>query len=158
MKPYTKPLIESENEDIVGAVEVVNHAMPTGSPGHQIDTERVYATTALDEERFMRDELEVILAEPSTENEQDFVDVNVNGDRIIALRNGEPVKLKRYHVAVLAQAKQSRIRQKRVNNADGSMGYVEENVLSLTYPFSVMSDPNPKKGAPWLKQILKNPV
>jgi hypothetical protein len=38
------------------------------------------------------------------------------------------------------------------------MGFQEENVLSLTYPFSVVTDPNPKQGAAWLRQMLANPV
>jgi hypothetical protein len=43
-------------------------------------------------------------------------------------------------------------------NPDGSMGFVEENVLSLTYPFSVTHDPRGKQGGDWLKKLLSNPV
>ena len=68
------------------------------------------------------------------------------------------MKLRRYHVAVLAQAKQSRVRQKKVVNSDGSMGYIEESVLALTYPFQVLHDPNPKVGAPWLRKMLQAPI
>jgi hypothetical protein len=31
-------------------------------------------------------------------------------------------------------------------------------VLSLTYPFQVMHDPNPKQGVPWLKKMLQQPA
>jgi len=30
--------------------------------------------------------------------------------------------------------------------------------LSLTYPFSVFFDPNPKQGTPWLRQLLQQPA
>jgi hypothetical protein len=50
------------------------------------------------------------------------------------------------------------VRQRKVVSPDGSMGFQEENVLSLTYPFQIMHDPNPKQGVPWLKQLLKNPI
>jgi hypothetical protein len=142
-------------------VEIVNKVQPAAevSKGaHEIDTDRVISTAALDEEAFMRDELEVILMEPSNENDAQFCEVNVNGDYRLLMRNGEPQKLRRYHVAVLAQAKQSRVRQKKIVNQDGSMGFQEDNVLSLTYPFQISHDPNPKHGAPWLRKMLANPV
>lgn len=142
-------------------VEIVNRVQPAAEAvrgGHEIDTDRVLRTDQLDEEAFMRDEMEIILMEPGNENEAQFCEVNVNGDYRLLMRNGEPQKLRRYHVAVLAQAKQSRVRQKKIVNPDGSMGFQEENVLSLTYPFSVFNDPNPKQGAPWLRKMLSNPV
>lgn len=142
-------------------VEIVNKVQPAVEAtkgGHEIDTDRVISTDQLDQEAFMRDEMEIILMEPGNENDAQFCEVNVNGDYKLLLRNGEPQKLRRYHVAVLAQAKQSRVRQKKIMNPDGSMGFQEESVLSLTYPFSVCSEPNPKQGAPWLRQMLANPV
>lgn len=151
-----KKTIESHNVDIVGQVSDAKEAL--GTSGHTIDTDRVISTEQLDSASFMRDEMEIILMEPNNENEAQFCEVNVNGDYRLLLRNGEPQKLRRYHVAVLAQAKQSRVRQKKIVQPDGSMGFQEENVLSLTYPFSVLHDPNPKQGAPWLRQMLANPV
>ena len=145
------------SEDVKIENEVTDAAEATKG-GHEIDTERVIRADQLDNEAFMRDEMEIILMEPNNENEAQFCEVNVNGDYRLLLRNGEPQKLRRYHVAVLAQAKQSRVRQKKIVAPDGSMGFQEENVLSLTYPFSVLHDPNPKQGAPWLRQMLANPV
>lgn len=126
--------------------------------GIEIDTDRVISTDAVDQESFMRDEMEIILMEPNNENDPQFCEVNVNGDYRLLFRNGEPQRVRRYHVAVLANAKQSRVRQKKIVAPDGSMGFQEDNVLSLTYPFSVLSDPNPKKGTPWLRQLLQQPV
>lgn len=147
--------VSSEDVDIVGKVTDAKEASSAG--GIEIDTDRVISTDALDQEAFMRDELEVFFQEPNNENEASFVEVNVNGDYRMIIR-GNTATLRRYHVAVLAQAKQSRVRQKKIVAPDGSMGFQEENVLALTYPFQVMNDPNPKQGVPWLKKLLSNPV
>lgn len=147
--------ISSEDVPIFGQVTPASEASKPG--GIEIDTDRVLRTDAIDEEAFMRDELEIYFNEPGNEHEPGFVEVNVNGDYRMAVR-GDTVKLRRYHVAVLANAKQSRVRQRKLVNPDGSMGFQEENVLSLTYPFQVMHDPNPKQGVPWLKKLLSQPV
>lgn len=147
--------VASEDVDIVNAVTPAEEASKAG--GIEIDTDRVIRADQLDQEAFMRDELEVFFNEPGNENEASFVEVNVNGDYRMVVR-GETAKLRRYHVAVLANAKQSRVRQKKIVNQDGSMGFQEENVLSLTYPFQVMHDPNPKQGGPWLRKLLAQPV
>lgn len=151
-----KRTIASQDVDIVNAVQPAAEASAPG--GIEIDTDRVIRTEQIDEEVFMRDEMEIMLNEPNNENEAQFCEVNVNGDYRLLMRNGEPQKLRRYHVAVLAQAKQSRVRQRKFVNPDGSMGFQEDNVLALSYPFSVLHDPNPKQGAPWLRKMLSNPV
>lgn len=148
--------VSSEDVEIVNRVTDAKEASSAG--GVEIDTDRIISTDALDQEAFMRDEMEIILMEPGNENDPQFCEVNVNGDYKLLMRNGDPQRVRRYHVAVLAQAKQSRVRQKKIVNPDGSMGFQEENVLSLTYPFSVSHDPNPKQGAPWLRKMLSNPV
>lgn len=147
--------IESETIAINNATQSLAEA--SNGKGIELDTEPVYSTEKLDTEKFLREELDVIFNEPGNENDPGFVEVNVNGDYRLALRNGEPFKLRRYHVAVIAQAKQSRVRQTKIVNPDGSMGFREDVVLSLTYPFSVVHDPNPKQGGPWLRQLLANP-
>lgn len=150
-----KSTVSSDDIPIFGQVTPASEATKPG--GIEIDTDRVLRTDALDEEAFMRDELDVMFSEPGGEHEPAFVEVNVNGDYRMAVR-GDTVKLRRYHVAVIANAKQSRVRQRKIVNPDGSMGFQEENVLSLTYPFQVVHDPNPRLGAPWLKKLLQQPV
>ena len=147
-----------DSTDVKIEKQVTPAAEASAPGGHEIDSDRVIRTEQLDEEAFMRDELEIILMEPGNEHEPQFAEVNVNGDYRLLMRNGDIQKVRRYHVAVLAQAKQSRVRQKKIVNPDGSMGFQEENVLSLVYPFQVSHDPNPKVGAPWLRKMLSNPV
>lgn len=150
-----KSLDSNETDMINGGVETVEAAR--SGKGIEIDTDRVISTDAIDQEAFMRDELEVFFNEPQNENDAAFVEVNVNGDYRMVVR-GNTATLRRYHVAVLANAKQSRVRQRKIVAPDGSMGFQEENILSLTYPFQVMNDPNPKMGIPWLKKLLQQPA
>lgn len=150
-----KSTVSSEDIPIFGQVTPASEATKPG--GVEIDTDRVLRTDALDEEAFMRDELEVFFNEPGNEHEPSVVEVNVNGDYRMAVR-GDTTKMRRYHIAVIASAKQSRVRQKKIVNSDGSMGFQEENVLSLSYPFQVTHDPNPKLGVAWLKKLLQQPV
>ena len=148
---------DSQEVDMVnGGIESIADAK--SGQGIAIDTDRIISTDAIDHEAFMREEMEITLMEPGNEHDPQFCEINVNGDYRLLMRNGEPQRLRRYHVAVLAQAKQSRVRQRKIVQPDGSMGFQEENVLSLTYPFSVFHDPNPKLGTPWLRKMLTNPV
>ena len=147
--------VASEDVDIINKVTPAAEASAPG--GIEIDTDRVIRTDQLDAEAFMRDELEVFFNEANNESDPGIVEVNVNGDYRMVVR-GETAKLRRYHIAVLANAKQSRVRQRKIISPDGSMGFQEENVLSLTYPFQVTHDPNPKMGVPWLKKLLAQPV
>lgn len=116
----------------------------------------VPSKATFDMEKFMAEKVEVILAEPMSEMEPTFAELQVNGDYVCVPRDGMPHTIKRYHLEVLARAKQSRVRQKKVVNPDGSMGYQEESVLALTYPYQLIRDDNPH-GRSWLKSVARNP-
>jgi hypothetical protein len=161
-----KPTVDSSNVDISNAVQGVNHGLSQGGQdtplerdrkGIEIDTDLVVSTDQLDRERFMQDVLEIHLAEPASESDAGFAEVTVNGKYMLFVR-GNTHQAPRTHVAVLAQAKAMRITQKKVVNADGSMGYEERAQLHLMYPFQVLHDPNPRLGSPWLKKLLQNPA
>lgn len=158
-----KPGIDSESVDIANAVETGTAETTTmrgealGTKGAiEIDTTRV-TTDQLDHEHFMRDEVEILVQESQNENDPGFVEVNVNGDYKL-IHRGHPCVVRRYHVAALARAKQSRVKQDKIVNPDGSMGFREVNVIGLTYPFQVMHDPRPSKGGPWLRALLQTPA
>jgi hypothetical protein len=118
-----------------------------------IETDPIYSMDQLDEEAFMRQEIEIHFHDAPTEDDQQFVDVAVNGDRRVFPR-GATVKLPRCHVAALCDAKQARLVQKKIVGNDGSMGYEERMVTQLSYPFSTVFDPAGKRGAEWLKKKL----
>ena len=129
---------------------------PITMPQAEISTDKIYGSADLDREKFMSEVLEVQLQEAGSEDENQYAEINVNGDYRI-IRRGDIGMLKRYHVAVLAQAKEQRLQQKKVVAADGSMAYEERLVSRQTYPFSVIHDPSGRKGTDWLRQQLQNP-
>lgn len=149
--------INSEDTDIVGGEREfkVGDVAGRGLDMPEIDNEIVVGGD-IDKERFHNDVLTVQFAPRSNENEPLFAEVNVNGKRVVA-RRGDTVQMKRFQVAVLAQSKIARVEQQRVTGPDGNPQYVEREIFSQTYPFSVIDDPDPR-GRAWLKQQLANPV
>ncbi len=109
-------------------------------------------------EAFMAQELEIVLSEPANENEAQYAEVNVNNsDYRLLPRNGQPVKVRRYHVEVLCNAKPQRVVQKRHADPSGELGYSETMRHSFAYPFTVTYDPAGQKGVEWLKRRLAAP-
>lgn len=149
--------INSEDTDIVGGEREfkVGDVAGRGLDMPEIDNEIVVGGD-IDKERFNNDVLTVQFAPRSNENEPLFAEVNVNGKRVVA-RRGDTVQMKRFQVAVLAQSKIARVEQQRVTGPDGNPQYVEREIFSQTYPFSVIDDQDPR-GRAWLKQQLANPV
>ena len=58
--------------------------------------------------------------------------MTVNGIYSCLPRDGNPVNVKRYVVAALANAKSMRVVQKKVVNDDGSMGFKEAAQLGFS--------------------------
>jgi hypothetical protein len=110
-----------------------------------------------EQEKFMREPVEIHVHEAPDENAPQFVEVTVNGDYRL-LHRGATAIVPRSHVGVLCDAKEGRLEQQKVTNNDGSMGYKERVVTKLTYPFSVIHDPSGAKGAAWLRQKLNSPA
>lgn len=122
--------------------------------GMEVEQARMPTPTELSHEQFMAQELLVHLLDAGDEEENQFVEVTVNGDYRCG-RRGDEITLRRSHVEVLAQAKELRLKQVKIVNADGSMGYEERMVSRLTYPFSIMHDPAGKRGSEWLRMHMK---
>lgn len=109
--------------------------------------------TSVEHEKFMAQMLDVYLHDPVGEHENSHAFVGVNGEQMW-LKRGAQYKLKRSHVSVLANAKSGRVMQDKGHDADGAERYINREVLSLMYPFSVINDPHPKGGA-WLRETMK---
>jgi len=123
-----------------------------------IDTDKITSMDQIEYEKFMHDQLEVEFADPANENEAQFAEVTVNGQRLVWRRDAEQlVTMPRKHVEVLAHAKVSRVEQKKTTLPDGSQGYAERVVTKLMYPFSVVNDPS-RRGRDWLKQQIAMPA
>lgn len=123
--------------------------------GIENDVHTSLAKAALENEKFMAERIEIQLADPGDENEHQFAEITVNGERV-CIRRGDSATIKRSHLAVLAQAKVQRVVQTKVTAPDGSMGYEEKFVLRPVYPFQVMHDPSGKVGNTWLRTLLQN--
>ena len=117
--------------------------------------ERMPTPTELSYEQFMAQDMELQTMDAGSDEENQFVEVTVNGDYRMC-RRGETLLCKRYHVAVLANAKELRLQQKKIVNVDGSMGYEDRMTSRQTYPFSVIHDPAGRKGVEWLRSQLQN--
>ena len=121
-----------------------------------IDVVGKVSSDALEQERFMAEMLEIQLAEASSEEENQYAEITVNSSYRM-LRRGDAGMFPRSHVAILAQAKEMRLKQTKVVAADGSMAYEERLISRQTYPFTVIHDPSGRKGSDWLRAMLKNP-
>lgn len=155
-----KGMLDASETQIVNPEVKVNiqKALASGAvpfEAVEISTDKVYSPDDLSMEQFMAQELEIHMMEPANEDEPQFAEVTVNGQYRL-LHRGMTHMVKRSHVAVLAQAKDMRLQQKRVVNMDGSMGFEEKMVTRQVYPFSIVSDPSGRRGADWIKQQLNN--
>lgn len=151
-----KKHIDATDESIENRVQEFSVADILLNGVKPIETASVDALSndRLDRERFMAETLEVHLHEPTNESENTHAYVGVNGDAMWLVRGGTYM-LKRYHVALLATAKAGRVKQSKVIAPDGSQSYIDTEVTSLAYPFTVIADPNPRGGA-WLRETLKS--
>lgn len=108
------------------------------------------------DEKFMHEEITIVVQPTTDPNAAPYVLLNVNGDRMVVHRN-IPTKVKRKHVEVLARMKETRWVQ---NVPDGYIGQIDMGSLrghtGLAYPFTVLEDKNPKGGA-WLANVLAEP-
>ena len=122
-----------------------------------MDTEARVDPKVFDIERFMAEELEVIMHDPASEVEPEYVEIRVNGDYVCAKRDSQfPVKMRRYHVAILAQAKTASLKQKRHTDSEGFQGYQETVGLRQSYPFTVTHDPSGSRGTAWLRPLISS--
>jgi len=70
---------------------------------------------------------------------------------------GIPQQVKRKYLAILASCKEHGISTPEYAAPDGSRAMGIRRTSSLKYPFSVISDPNPR-GAAWLRDLLRSPT
>lgn len=145
--------IDGGEERVLQAPERVEMALE--NQAIVLDTESRLGKSELDMELFMAEELEVVLHDPANETEPEVVELRVNGHYVAAKRDStQPVKMRRYHVAVLAQSKTARLVQESRTDPDGFKGYREKVALRLSYPFSVQHDPSGARGRAWLKNLV----
>jgi len=105
---------------------------------------------------FNEDFVEVMVHESTDENAENPVFTSCNGVPQYFLR-GEVQTVRRKYLAILACCKEHNMKTPQYTAPDGSRAVGISRTSSLKYPFSVISDPNPR-GAAWLKALLHSPT
>ena len=105
---------------------------------------------------FNEEFVEVMLHESTDENAENPVYTACNGVSQYFYR-GVPQKVRRKFVAILASCKEHSVSTPEYTAGDGSRAMGIRRTSSLKYPFSIISDPNPR-GAAWLKALLQSPT
>lgn len=105
---------------------------------------------------FNEEFVEVMLHESTDENAENPVFTSCNGVPQYFFR-GQPQRVRRKYVAILASCKEHSVSTPEYTAGDGSRAMGIKRTSSLKYPFSIISDPNPR-GAAWLKSLLQAPT
>ncbi len=101
---------------------------------------------------FNEEVIQIMVHESTDKNSSPLVDVYNNGIPQRFIR-GQVQAVKRKYVEVLARAKPVGIRTSTAESGDGEIYNRIAKTSALAYPFSIVSDPNPK-GPAWIKKIL----
>lgn len=102
----------------------------------------------MDELAFMEEELIITVAETDDQNAENPVSLGCNGVFKYIFR-GQPTKLKRKFVDCLI-VKSGRITTPKVKNGAGEDAFAIKQTSAHKYPFSVLVEPNQKRGQEWL--------
>lgn len=103
---------------------------------------------------FNEEFVEVMLHESTDDNAENPVFTACNGVSQYFYR-GQPQSVRRKFVAILASCKEHSVSTPEYTAQDGSRAMGIRRTSSLKYPFSIISDPNPR-GAAWLKGLLQS--
>ena len=103
---------------------------------------------------FNEELVEVMVHESTDTNAENPIFTGCNGVSQYFFR-GEPQTVKRKFVAILASAKEHNLTTPEYTQADGARAVSIKRTSSLKYPFSIISDPNPR-GGEWLKALLRS--
>ena len=106
----------------------------------------------LELEKFMNEELEILVYEPYEEGQEQIVQLAVNGVNQFVPR-GIPTRVKRKYVEVLARSRKVTVTANGYKDPRGEAKNTVHFAQGLNYPFQVLSDQNPN-GPAWLKKIL----
>lgn len=108
-------------------------------------------SNAINEEAFMNEFVVVEVAETTNENEPNSIILSVNGLTQPVFR-GQPTRMRRMFVEVLARCKESKYNQHTLNPNEPDRIELRQRT-ALAYPFQVVEDNNPK-GRAWLRAVL----
>jgi len=102
---------------------------------------------------FNEEMVEVMLHESTDPNAENPVFTSCNGRTQFFFR-GQVQQVRRKYIGILATVKEHNMSTPNYTAQDGSRAMGIKRTSSLKYPFSVISDTNPR-GAAWLKALLQ---
>lgn len=119
----------------------------------EIEVATAIDTSHADELRMMEEQVEILVHESTDQNSTPFVEVWNNGTVQRFIR-GVPQVCKRKYLEVLARAKETSVStHESIQQNTGDRYTRIDKHTALKYPFSVVTDNNPK-GPQWLKSVL----
>jgi hypothetical protein len=125
-------------------------------PDIQLVSQTDLASAASDE-KFMHEDVTVVIMPTTDPNAPPYAVISVNGDRPVVIARNNPTRVKRKVLEVLARMKETRWLQ---SVPEGYTGQIDMGSLrghtGFAYPFTVLEDKNPK-GAAWLANIMAEP-
>lgn len=157
----TKKTVDATEIDL-GAMGGARDAEMDVRNGVQVEAVNVAGMTdkefqkLMEDENFMNEDIVLVLHDTNDENALPAVSITVN-ERSVHIVRGQPTKLKRKYVEVLARARTTNYKQKPINplQLDDSNRLLPKTGLS--YPFMVTQDPSGDKGRAWLQNLLMQP-
>lgn len=105
---------------------------------------------------FLEEYIEIMVHESTDKNAENPIFTSDNGISQYFYR-GQVQRVRRKYVGILAGCKEGAITTPEYTTPDGARAIGIRRTLSLKYPFSVVSDPNPR-GAAWLRSLLQAPT
>ena len=103
---------------------------------------------------FNEEFVEVMVHESTDDNAENPIFTACNGITQYFFR-GQPQQVRRKFVAILASCKEHNVTTPEYTGGDGARAMGIRRTSSLKYPFSVISDKNPR-GAAWLRGLLQS--
>lgn len=109
-------------------------------------------------EAFMHEHVTIRLATTTDQNAPPYASITVNdvNNRVVIPR-GQPFRVKRLHVEVLARMRETRYTQATRNPMDPESGNRLIAHHAMVYPFEVIEDKNPR-GRAWLEALMAEPA
>lgn len=165
-----KPIVDTTREEVGGEVNIEHKgaipppldpedfAFRSMAGGIATVTPEQAFQNKLELERFMQEELEILVSEPQhpESGESWYVGLRVR-DRAHYVFRGEPIKVRRMYVEVLARCRAASVSARGYKRADGeAINVVNKQTRALEYPFQVLHDPSGVKGHNWLRKILRD--
>ncbi len=105
-----------------------------------------------EQEAFMQHKLVISINKNNDKNTPPMVAVGLNGD-ICWLPRGRKIRVPRGLVGCLAQSHERTFTTPREENPNADQGFKIEQESAPTYPFNVLYDPDPQRGARWLRRV-----